>query len=121
MKLLLDTESPDILTQNHFVDASKLVGEVAGMKFRLLRKIRGLTQSQVAQNAGVSQADVSRSETHTGSVRLATLIRIAEEYGVSLAALAEAESITVAQNSLHCLGPKDIVLYSDLGILDIAK
>src|ERR1700749_4383230 len=53
------------------------------------RKLRGLTQAQLADRAGVSRDTLSRLESGTGGVGLETLLRVLRGLGL-LDSLAEA-------------------------------
>ena len=53
------------------------------------RKLRGLTQAQLADRAGVSRDTLSRLESGTGGVGLETLLRVLRALGL-LDSLAEA-------------------------------
>jgi transcriptional regulator with XRE-family HTH domain len=46
------------------------------------RKLRGLTQAQLADRAGVSRDTLSRLENGTGGVSLETLVRILRALGL---------------------------------------
>ncbi|MGB7684508.1 MAG: helix-turn-helix transcriptional regulator [Solirubrobacterales bacterium] len=53
------------------------------------RKLRGLTQAQLADRSGVSRDTLSRLESGTGGVSLETLLRVLRALGL-LEALGEA-------------------------------
>ena len=49
-----------------------------------LRKEQGLTQKQLAEITGITQADISRLESGTANPSLRTLKRLAEGMGMEL-------------------------------------
>jgi transcriptional regulator with XRE-family HTH domain len=53
-----------------------------GEDFAVWRKLRGLTEEQVADRAGVSRGTVRRLESGTSSVSLENMLRIARALGV---------------------------------------
>ncbi len=53
-----------------------------GENFAVWRKLRGLTEEQVADRAGVSRGTVRRLESGTSSVSLENMLRIARALGV---------------------------------------
>lgn len=62
-----------------------------GMFFRELRKEKGLTQEQLAEQFGVSRRTVSRWETGSNMPDLDILIEMADYYGVELRELLDGE------------------------------
>ena len=60
------------------VRALRTIGE----NFAVWRKLRGLTEEQVADRAGVSRGTVRRLESGTSSVSLENMLRIARALGV---------------------------------------
>jgi transcriptional regulator with XRE-family HTH domain len=60
------------------VRALRTIGE----NFAVWRKLRGLTEEQVADRAGVSRGTVRRPESGTRSVSLENMLRIARALGV---------------------------------------
>lgn len=53
-----------------------------GSHVQVWRKLRGLTQAQLAERAGVTRRTVSRMERGDGEVRIEILLRIAHALGV---------------------------------------
>lgn len=53
-----------------------------GSHVQVWRKLRGLTQAQLAERAGVSRRTVSRMERGDGEVRIEIFLRIAHALGV---------------------------------------
>lgn len=60
------------------IDAGRRVAE----DLRSWRKLRGLTQAQLADRSGVSLATVARLESGEGNVRLESLLRILRALGL---------------------------------------
>lgn len=59
-----------------------------GLRLRVLREEREMTQQQVAQNAGIATDMVSRLENgHYSSPGLRTLLRIAEGMGIAVSTM----------------------------------
>jgi transcriptional regulator with XRE-family HTH domain len=52
-----------------------------------MRKERGFTQEQAAERIGVHPVHVARMEAGNANVTFATMVAIAEAYGVTLEAL----------------------------------
>ena len=62
--------------------AVKQAGRRVADDLRSWRKLRGLTQAQLADRSGVSLATVSRLESGDGNVRLESLLRILRALGI---------------------------------------
>lgn len=58
-------------------------------RVRLLRENAGLTQSDVADRLGISQAAYSRMESGASDLSLTRLLRIADMFNVTLTMLIE--------------------------------
>jgi DNA-binding XRE family transcriptional regulator len=58
--------------------------EQLAARVRHLRRARGLTQQQLADNAGVSRASVARIEGESATPDLSTLAKLAEALGVEV-------------------------------------
>jgi transcriptional regulator with XRE-family HTH domain len=66
--------------------------KVIGRKIKELREAAGLTQQQLATNAGLSSSNLSQIEQgHKRDPRISTLKALARALGVSIDALAENE------------------------------
>lgn len=64
--------------------------ETLGRRLRASRALCGLTQLEVAEKLGVSQATISYLETdQSDSPPINTIVRLAELYGVSIEYLAK--------------------------------
>lgn len=61
----------------------------AGNNVQAIRKARGLTQSELADLAGVEQPTISKLERGSDSMTLRTLTRVAEALGVEVIDLFE--------------------------------
>lgn len=61
-----------------------------GAALRALREARGLTQEQLAHEAGVTMGTLSKIETAAAAPAWATVRQIAQALGVSLVEFAEA-------------------------------
>jgi transcriptional regulator with XRE-family HTH domain len=55
-----------------------------GQKIRMLRKERGMTQSELASRIGIIQSDLCRMEKGEYRVGLDTLFRILEVFGMNI-------------------------------------
>jgi len=66
-------------------ELTRRVGEI----FKLCRKKRGLTQIEVANKAGLTQAAVSRIEKGLCSSSIDTLIKISQALGIKLSTVFE--------------------------------
>ncbi len=60
-----------------------------GRRVRLLRLIRGLTQDQLAQSAGMSRSFVSLVEHGCHGVDVVRLVRLAAVFGIPLTELVD--------------------------------
>ena len=56
--------------------------EIAGMNVKLLRGMRGLTQENLAELAGMKRGQVGEFERGSRGIQLATLDRLANALGV---------------------------------------
>ena len=65
---------------------------MVGANIRAARKRAGLTQAEVADAAGVSQAAVSQLERGREAGVVGTLRRVADVLGITLAALVDPEN-----------------------------
>jgi transcriptional regulator with XRE-family HTH domain len=75
-----------IYTQYDFADASPCADNVE-MHIATLRRLRGLTQTDIADMTGLTQPTISRAEKGEDGITLGTLRLIATALGVSLADL----------------------------------
>lgn len=71
---------------------------------RSLRKRRGLTQAQLGQLLGVSQARVAEIEANPGVVGIASMIRVLSVLGASLQMQVHDSHATVSFKSLQAQG-----------------
>ena len=62
--------------------AVKKAGRLVAEDLRAWRKLRGLTQAQLADRSGVSLATVSRLESGDGNITLESLLRILRALGI---------------------------------------
>ena len=62
-------------------------GATVGWKIKMYRKLRGLTQSQLAEKSGVAAISIRQYETDQRQPRIEQLQKIADALGVSLSAL----------------------------------
>ncbi len=63
---------------------------VIGSRLRELRLHRGLSQGGVAEGLGISTSSLSAYERGTRPIKLSMLGRLADHYGVPIAALVDA-------------------------------
>jgi len=56
-----------------------------GVRLRRLRKLRGLTQAELARQIGIQQSDLSRMEKGTYRVSLDNLFKILAVFGMEIA------------------------------------
>ncbi|MCR8969606.1 helix-turn-helix domain-containing protein [Facklamia sp. 7083-14-GEN3] len=68
-----------------------------GNKIKKLREKNSLTQKQLADNLSVSRSAVSKWETDTSYPDIATLIKISEDFEVSLDYLLKEDEVMVDQ------------------------
>ena len=73
---MVPKKRPDAVQQTGNVPATELQ-ERFGLNFKLLRKRAGLTQVQVAEQAGIVQNEISRIELGKVNVTLGTMQRLA--------------------------------------------
>jgi transcriptional regulator with XRE-family HTH domain len=66
------------------------VRQTIARRIRRWRQLASMTQAELAEAVGVTQATLSHYETGKRDVSVATLLRIAEVLGVSLQDLTEA-------------------------------
>ncbi len=79
-------------------EGSQAVAELEGLKryysiygqFLELRKLRGMTQTQLAKASGINQAEISRIERGTANPTLATLETLLRKLGGELHVVARA-------------------------------
>lgn len=78
-------------TMNHRVEV--------GRRLRQARRRRGLSQSEVSQSAGITQASLSNYETGKRELPLSTVLNIAAALDVSLGELMEIPDVIVLRDS----------------------
>jgi len=71
-------------------------GFALGLQYIEARQARGLTQRQLSEITGVTQADISRIERGAGNPTEATLQRLAEALGYKLELVAALRSMSSA-------------------------
>ncbi len=100
----IGTEGPKLVA----VDVDAIADPETGKRVRLLREKGQFTQVALAKAAGVSQSEVSRAEKSPGSVKLSTLMKIAEALGSNLYELSGQRPIVLRASDLEHLTPKEI-------------
>ena len=70
-----------------------------GRRLRDARRRRGLSQSEVSQSAGITQASLSNYETGKRELPLSTILNLAAALDVSLGDLMETPEIIVLRDS----------------------
>lgn len=70
-----------------------------GRRLREARSRRGLSQSEVSQSAGITQASLSNYETGKRELPLSTILNLAAALDVSLGDLMETPEIIVLRDS----------------------
>ena len=70
-----------------------------GRRLREARRRRGLSQSEVSQSAGITQASLSNYETGKRELPLSTILNLAAALDVSLGDLMETPEIIVLRDS----------------------
>ena len=83
-------------------------------KLRNLRLSRGLTQMEVAEGLGSSQASVTSWETGRREPDFATIKRISEFFNVPMSSLLPSEDIADDHRIHACTARKEIACHSHL-------
>lgn len=96
------------------------VPEVAriGERLRKLRKLRGMTQSELARQIGIQQSDLSRMEKGTYRVSLDNLFKILTVFGMDVAQFFQQEAVPAAKAVPAPLSQEDMQTLQMLRRLD---
>jgi len=96
------------------------VPEVAriGERLRQLRKLRGMTQSELARQIGIQQSDLSRMEKGTYRVSLDNLFKILGVFGMDVAQFFQQEMTPAARPAPAPLSQEDMQTLHMLRRLD---
>ncbi len=96
------------------------VPEVAriGERLRKLRKLRGMTQSELARQIGIQQSDLSRMEKGTYRVSLDNLFKILTVFGMDVAQFFQQETAPPAKAASAPLSHEDMQTLQMLRRLD---
>lgn len=76
-------------------------------RIRQIRLEKGLTMSALAGKSGLSQAYLSRVESHKASITLSSLDRLAAALGVHVSVFFEDQAERVPISVFHATGPKN--------------
>jgi len=96
------------------------VPEVAriGERLRKLRKLRGMTQSELARQIGIQQSDLSRMEKGTYRVSLDNLFKILTVFGMDVAQFFQQETAPPVKAAAAPLSQEDMQTLQMLRRLD---
>lgn len=89
-----------------------------GERLRKLRKLRGMTQSELARQIGIQQSDLSRMEKGTYRVSLDNLFKILGVFGMEVAEFFQQETAPEPQPAPAPLSREDMQTLQMLRRLD---
>ncbi len=89
-----------------------------GERLRKLRKLRGMTQSELARQIGIQQSDLSRMEKGTYRVSLDNLFKILAVFGMDVAQFFQQEMTPPAEPAPTPLSHEDMQTLHMLRRLD---
>jgi len=92
--------------------------ERIGERLRKLRKLRGMTQSELARQIGIQQSDLSRMEKGTYRVSLDNLFKILGVFGMDVAQFFQQETAPAADPAPAPLSHEDMQTLHMLRRLD---
>lgn len=73
---------------------STIAAVLTGPKLRAIRNLRGLTQAQLADAAGISPVSIATFESGKSDMRASTIVKLCEALGVSVSYTVDGTEIT---------------------------
>lgn len=81
---IIEEQIGSIGTQKRDLFESKIQFELIGSKIKVLRKEKGLTQTQLGELVGVQKAQIYKIENNISNVKITTLLKVLNALGVKL-------------------------------------
>lgn len=81
---IIDEQIGPIGTPKRDLFEAKIQFELIGAKIKILRKQKGLTQTQLGELVGVQKAQISKIEKSTANVKISTVYKVLSALGAKL-------------------------------------